>query len=128
MKKDIENKADIEILVNKFYSKVREDDMLAPIFDKELKIDWDLHLEKMYRFWESILFQKGSYKGNPLEKHREVHQQCPFTQKLFERWLHLFNETVNENFEGELANQAKVRALSIATVMQIKLLYSIESH
>ncbi len=123
MKKDITSRTDIETLVNEFYIKVRKDNMLGPIFDESFKINWDTHLPKMYSFWESILFQTGSFNGNPIKSHKEVHKTCPFTQALFERWLHLFNETVNQHFEGEVANLAKVRALSIATVMQIKVLY-----
>ncbi len=123
MKKDITSRTDIEFLVNQFYLKVRDDESLGPIFDQKFNVNWDTHLVKMYSFWESILFHTGTFNGNPMKKHKEVHQTCPFTQALFERWLHLFNETVNQNFEGEIANQAKVRALSIATVMQIKILY-----
>ncbi len=123
MKKDIQSRTDIESLVNQFYLKVRKDDLLGPIFEESFKVDWDTHLVKMYNFWESILFHSGNYKGNPMNRHKELHKKCPFTQSLFERWLHLFNETVNQNFEGEIANKAKVRGLSIATVMQIKILY-----
>ena len=39
----------------------------------------------------------------------------------FRRWTYLFNLTIDELFEGENAERAKQRALSIATVMQVKL-------
>ena len=36
-------------------------------------------------------------------------------------WLHYFNSTVDELFEGQVAFLAKQRAKSIATIMQIKM-------
>jgi hemoglobin len=74
----------------------------------------------MYRFWENIIFHTGSYTGNPMEVHMQLHSKCPMHRQHFEKWMELFSSTVDELFEGEKAFQAKQRALSIATVMQVK--------
>lgn len=119
--KDIRTREDIEELVNAFYEKVRANDILGPIFDEIMQVDWEAHLPKMYDFWEQTLFHRPLYKGNPVTVHQKVHTQSPLEKKQFDTWLQLFNETVDENFRGDMARQAKVRALSIATVLQIKM-------
>lgn len=118
--KDICNRADVEKLVDAFYVKVRANDILGPIFDDIMQVDWESHLPKMYDFWEQTLFHRPLYKGNPVTVHQRVHTQSPLEKDQFDTWLQLFNETIDENFDGDMARQAKVRALSIATVLQIK--------
>ena len=56
-KKDIGNRADVILLVSKFYEKVRKDNVLGPFFNETIK-DWDAHLEHLTTFWESSLFLK----------------------------------------------------------------------
>jgi hemoglobin len=121
MKKDIENSDDIILLVNIFYEKVKKDDNIQHFFTEVVKVDWEKHLPVMYRFWENIIFHTGSYTGNPMEVHLQLHTKYPIHHEHFERWIELFNTTVDELFEGEKAFQAKQRALSIATVMKIKI-------
>lgn len=121
MKKDISNKKDIEKLVNLFYEKVRLDKQIGYFFTEVIKVDWEKHLQIMYRFWENVMFYTGSYDGNPMQKHLAINEQQQFTIKDFAQWTKLFNETVDELFEGENAETIKQRALSISTVMQIKI-------
>jgi hemoglobin len=44
------DEAMIERLVHSFYAKIREDALLAPVFDARIR-DWDLHLQRMCAFW-----------------------------------------------------------------------------
>ncbi|HEX4957421.1 MAG TPA: group III truncated hemoglobin [Lacibacter sp.] len=121
MKKAIENRDDVVVLVNTFYEKVKRDECISHFFTEVVKVNWDTHLPVMYDFWENILFHTGAYAGNPMQVHQHLHQQSPILSKHFERWLALFNETVDELYTGEKAFLVKQRALSIATVMQIKI-------
>jgi hemoglobin len=57
-------------------------------------------------------------------QHQALHQKSNMTAEHFKRWLQLFNDTVNELFEGDNAEIIKQRALSIATVMQIKIIHA----
>lgn len=123
-RKDIHNRQDIETLVNRFYEKIRQDVQLGPIFDEVAQVDWTRHLPRMYDFWENIILQTGTYTGNPMTAHHRIHAMHPFQKADFERWLHLFSETLEDHFEGPRAELARQRALSIATVMEIKLLHS----
>jgi hemoglobin len=121
MKKDIENRDDIINLVNTFYDKVKPDETIGYFFSKTVHVDWEKHLPVMYNFWENIIFHVGSYSGNPMQHHISLHQKSPMKKAHFNRWIQLFNETVDDLFEGQKAEQAKQRALSIATVMQINI-------
>jgi hemoglobin len=71
----------------------------------------------MYVFWESILLQTTTYRGQPFPKHMRL----PVNKKHFERWLVLFYETVNQNFEGPKAEEAIKRGLNIANVFMYKM-------
>lgn len=122
MKKDIENRKDIEVLVNTFYVKVIADDVIGFIFNDIVKINWKTHLPIMYDFWDNALFFTGSYTGNPMNLHKHLHHIRPLDSKHFTQWVHLFTETVDELFEGEKATLAKQRANSIASIMEIKIL------
>ncbi|MGZ3862108.1 MAG: group III truncated hemoglobin [Bacteroidia bacterium] len=121
MKKDISNRKDIEKLVDLFYEKIKKDSTLSHFFSEVVPVDWNKHLPVMYRFWENVLFYTGSYSGNPMEQHLAIHARYPFTMKDFMQWTHLFNETVDELFEGENAALIKQRAHNISTIMQIKM-------
>lgn len=117
---DITTRADVELLVNTFYGKVREDQLIGPLFSEVARVNWDLHLPKMYDFWENILFGTGGYRGRPMPPHFRLTQQHPLRPHHFDRWLVLFYETVDELFEGEKAAEVKVRALNIASMMEFR--------
>ena len=121
MKKDITGREDLVRLVTLFYEKLLKDDSINYLFIDVAKINLAHHLEVLVDFWENILFQKDSYRKNAMQPHMILHQKSPLQKYHFETWLRYFNDTINELFEGEKAFLAKERALSIATVMQIKI-------
>jgi hemoglobin len=122
MKKDISGKVEIRLLVDSFYEKVRKDDIIGFIFTNIARVNWEHHLPVMYDFWENVLFQTGGYTGNPMVTHIQLHHQFPLTRDHFVQWKKLFLDTIEEHFEGPNAELARQRALSIATVMEIKIL------
>ena len=119
--KDIATRADIELLITSFYKKVTADPVIGYIFNDIAKVDWPKHMPVMFDFWESALFGTGVYTGNPIVVHKALHQQIPLTAAHFERWLYLFDATVDELFEGDKSVLAKQRAMSIATVIRMKI-------
>jgi hemoglobin len=121
MKRDIESKKDIELLVDAFYEKVKADPVIGYIFNDVRKVNWKKHLPVMYDFWDNAIFYTGGYTGNPLKTHEQLHAFCHLDSRHFDRWTELFTATVDELFEGDKAGLAKQRAQSIATVMQIKI-------
>jgi len=118
---DIANRQDIELLINRFYDKVRADATIGFIFNDIAKVDWPAHLPTMYNFWESVIFYTATYRGNPMELHKQLNTKVPLTAEHFEQWLHLFTTTVDELFKGDKAELAKQRAQSIATMIQVKI-------
>ena len=115
--KEITGLSDIQVLVNAFYTKVREDELLGPVFNPLLEGRWSEHLEKMYRFWETVLLDAHSYRGSPFPPHAGL----PVAQIHFDRWLALFVETVDGNFIGEKATEAKWRAQKMAELFHFKI-------
>ncbi|WP_456461749.1 group III truncated hemoglobin [Lutibacter sp.] len=122
MKKDIENRGDIYLLVKEFYVKLMNDDLMHHFFeDFSNPILLEEHLQTLVDFWDNIIFYSGEYRKNAMEPHLKLQQTKPFNSQHFKSWLSMFNNTVDELFEGENAHAAKSRALSIATVMKIKI-------
>ena len=121
MKRDIENRDDIILLVNTFYKSVQGDQTLGYIFNDVAKINWEIHLPKMYSFWASLLLGEHSFTGNPMEKHIALSKITSMTKAEFSEWLFLFTQTVDELFIGETANEAKLRAGNIARLMLHKI-------
>ena len=118
---DIRNRDDIRQLVDEFYARVLADEQIGYIFKDIAHIDLEHHMPIMYDFWDTTLFHSNAYKGNPMQVHIDLHRKVRLEKEHFEKWLQLFNETITELFDGEKAELAKTRALSIATVMQIKI-------
>lgn len=116
-KRDIKNRDDLKKLVDTFYEKVMQDDILKQFFQH---VDWEKHLPIMYDFWDNTIFHTGVYNGNPLNTHRKLSQRFPLKGEHFKRWELLFFSTVDELFSGINAELIKQRAASISTVMQYK--------
>ena len=117
---DIQSRNDIITLVDRFYEKVLVDDVIGIFFTQVVKLDWDKHMPVMYDFWESTLLDAATYKGNPMLKHIALNQKMPLKKEHFERWLALWEETVQENFLGAKAEEAVNKAQQIAGLMQYK--------
>lgn len=126
MKKDIQNREDVFLLVSEFYKKVRKDAVLGPFFNNVIK-DWDAHLDRLTTFWETSLFMtkklEHKYYGNPLEAHVKVDQENnhSITELHFGLWLNLWYQTLDELFEGEITENAKRRARKMGTFMYLKI-------
>ncbi len=122
MKQDILNRKDIEILVNRFYERVRKDDIIGYLFNDVAQTDWNVHLPKMYDFWEVILFGTGHFKGNPMFVHKELHGKSPLNSEHFAHWFDLFQNTVDDLYQGKNAEEIKYSASNIAQTMMYKVL------
>ena len=121
MMNDIENRTDIILLVDRFYNHVQENQEIGPIFTEIAQVNWVHHLPKMYDFWESILFGKAIYKGNPMLTHFSLNQKTPLQEAEFSIWKAIFIQTVDELFAGENAEIIKQKAQSIADLMHFKI-------
>lgn len=121
MKPDIQGRAEIEQLVNAFYERVRSDELLGFIFDRVAQINWETHLPKMYAFWETVLFRTGGFTGNPVAVHARLVPQTEMGRAQFDRWLAVFEGTVDTLFEGENATHIKRCAADMANVIHARI-------
>jgi len=108
---------DIKKLVDAFYGHIRNDALLAPIFNERIKDNWPRHLEKMYRFWQTVLLEEYTYSGSPFLPHARL----PVDHEHFSKWMALFTKTVNELFTGEKAQEAIWRAGKMAEMFEHKI-------
>ncbi len=115
---DIETLDDIKLLVDTFYANVQKDELIGGIFMGAIK-DWPHHLEKMYRFWQTVLLEQHTYNGSPFPPHA----QLPIGAAHFERWLQLFKATIDELFTGSKSEEALWRAGKMAEMFQHKIAY-----
>ncbi|MGC7403465.1 group III truncated hemoglobin [Pandoraea pneumonica] len=112
------DEAAVQLLVHTFYGRIRDDDLLGPVFRQALEGRWDLHLDKMVAFWSSIVLGAKRYRGNVTQAHQ------PFghlTGEHFSRWLVLFFDTLDTLFEPEAAFAFAEPAIRIAESLQLNL-------
>ncbi len=121
MKRDIESVEDIQKLVDIFYLKIQKDEVISYYFNEIAAVNWEKHLPKMYSFWQTLLFPPGPWRGNVMDPHFKLNKESQFQHQHFERWLHLWEDCVQENFEGEKANEAISKAKNIALLMEFKM-------
>ena len=114
----ITNRDDVSLLVHTFYDKIRQHELLGPIFNGHISEEqWPAHLSKLTDFWESNLFGVRTFRGSPSKAHLNVDRNLNHTisQNHFAQWLQLWFETIDELFEGELADRAKEMARRMST-------------
>lgn len=118
-KRDIQNLDDIKLIVDSFYGEIRQDDMLGHIFNDKIQDRWPEHLNKMYRFWQTVLLDDHTYYGSPFVPHAYL----PVDGEHFERWIQIFDETVDTHFEGFKAERAKWQGHRMAEMFLMKIQY-----
>ena len=121
MMKDVQTRADLEYFLEKFYGDVLADASISYIFTDEAKIDLRSHLPKIADFWEHLILGTATYSKNLLQIHLDLNQKSGLSAAHFQTWLSLFNKSLDQNFAGENVEIMKTRALSIATLMQLKI-------
>jgi len=110
-------------LVRSFYGKVREDEVLGPVFDRAIS-DWPHHLGKMVDFWSSVMLTTGRYKGNPMMMH--LKHIARIRPEMFDRWLELWRETARELLDQAGAEAVIGKAERIAESLQLGMFFKLE--
>lgn len=121
MKNDIESRGDIDRLMLEFYSRALADETIGYLFTDVARLDLERHLPIIGDFWDAILFGSRDYASrgrNPLQVHAELDRKSALGGEHFERWIFIFERTVDDLFAGERAAFAKMRAVSIANRMR----------
>jgi hemoglobin len=121
IKRQLDNREAIEQLVNSFYTSVKRDDLLGPIFNNAQNFSWDVHIPIMYDFWETLLLDNPKYRSNAIAKHIELNRRTPLSDDHFRRWKQLFYDTLDNNFDGPNVEKAHKKVEAIAGLMQHKI-------
>ncbi len=120
---DIKTREDVLLIIKTFYKKLLSDEKINFFFTKITHINQHLeeHLETLATFWEQSLFSKGGYRNNMIQIHKNIHEKSPLKKEHFDIWLNHLDNSIDLHFKGKYAEQMKTQALSMATVLQIKL-------
>ncbi|MEP1230359.1 MAG: group III truncated hemoglobin [Litorimonas sp.] len=117
--------ADIKRFVESFYTAIRQDPILAPIFATKTSHDaWDKHIEHITDFWSSVLLKTQRFTGNPLQKHIGV---SGITPAHFTHWLSLFHTIAKKKLTPEQADIIHKMAQRIAQSLQMGLAFHYET-
>jgi hemoglobin len=119
--KDIENRQDLEVLLEAFYNALLADATISYIFTDVAKINLQSHLPHIIDFWEQSLFYTGNYRKNVMQIHLDLNSKEHLTDVHFKTWLHHLYATADSLFVGDNVEKLKTRAESIATIMKIKI-------
>ncbi len=118
---DMDSRLQIEAFVDRFYQRVLADAELAPIFLEVAAVDLVVHLPHIKDYWCKLLLGETAYRRHTMNIHRQLHEKRPLRAVDFNRWLHLFQDTVDSGWTGHRAERAKRVAKSIAENMQVGL-------
>ena len=120
-KRDIETRSDLVQLLETFYNKAFKDELIGRFFTEVVPLDLETHIPVIADFWESVILGAHTYRKNVMEVHQHIHSLSSIKKEHLDRWVLLFNQNIDEYFEGPKATLMKQRAASIATLMDIKL-------
>ena len=113
---DLCSRTAIDDLLVAFYARAMTDPLLGPVF-AAAGLDLVTHLPRIGDFWQRTLLGTGRYGGQPMVVHRQLHDQVPLTPAMFDRWLALWSEAVDEAATGPVADRAKDTARRVADAM-----------
>ncbi|MCB0401851.1 MAG: group III truncated hemoglobin [Flavobacteriales bacterium] len=119
--RDIENRDDLLHLMEAFYSRMMQDEQIGYIFTEVAQLDLSHHLPLLADFWNNALFHTGGYKNNVVQIHKDLNDKETLTPAHFERWQYLLKTTIDDHFQGEVAEKMKLRATQVGMTMQAKL-------
>lgn len=88
------NDAYIDLLVERFYERIRAHGVLGPVFDQAIGDKWPYHLARMKDFWASVAMNAGRYSGKPVPAHRR--HSGSIQEWHFGIWLGLFRQTLED--------------------------------
>lgn len=113
------DEAYISTLVDTFYERVQQNELLGPIFEEVVDGHWDKHLATMKSFWGSMALGLNTYEGRPMPKHMALKGLTP---EHFATWLELFYKTLQDTAPSKAAEDYFIeRAARIARGFQLNI-------
>jgi hemoglobin len=101
----------LQRLVHAFYQKVRQDELLSPVFERVLHDQWEVHLPRMVDFWCTFVLGQKRFTGNVYGKHMVLQD---VRREHLLRWLTLWHIQLTELFTPQAAQPLSEAAQRIA--------------
>ncbi|MFI7315761.1 group III truncated hemoglobin [Streptomyces venezuelae] len=114
---DITTRADLDVLLRRFYTAAFADPLIGPFFTEIAGTDLDVHMPRITDFWERALFRSAEYRRNAFAPHAALHSARPLTAEHFGRWVQLWHATIDGLQRGPNADRAKAQGERIAVAM-----------
>jgi hemoglobin len=118
---DIKDREDLFKLINSFYAVAKEDALIGHFFSEVIPLDWNHHIPKIVDFWEHILFNTGKYRDNVMQKHIDLDKLSRVEESHFNQWQKIWNNTLNDLFEGPNKDELIKRAEMMKQLMIFKI-------
>ena len=120
--RDLDDREEIAEFVTRFYRDIAQDARFHHWFETIAHVDWHAHTGDLTDFWVGVLLSEPHTSADEvIEGHRWLHETDPFDGELFERWLSIFDVTLDAGWSGPLAETARHRAHGIAWAMAKRL-------
>lgn len=113
---DTLDRAAIARLVRRFYTDVRSDALLGPIFEPHLHAHWEAHLVRMTDFWCAAMKVQRGFRGNVYGKHMAL---AGVTPAHLGRWLWLWRRDSSACMDAAAAARLQYVAIGVARVMHL---------
>ncbi|MFI2613701.1 group III truncated hemoglobin [Streptomyces sp. NPDC018584] len=114
---DIATRADLDVLLRRFYTAAFADPLIGPFFTEIAGTDLDVHLPHITDFWERALWRTADYRRDAFAPHAALHTARPLTAEHFGRWVQLWHAAVDGLHRGPNADRAKAQGERIALAM-----------
>ncbi|SCA56309.1 conserved hypothetical protein [Candidatus Terasakiella magnetica] len=104
------NKDTLRVMLTAFYDDVQKDEMIGPIFTKKIgttEEDWAPHMERVVKFWTSVLLNSKEYGGGFMIKHAALPK---LEMDHFRRWMEIFMRAVEQHFATSQSIEITIKA------------------
>ncbi|WP_412078056.1 group III truncated hemoglobin [Streptomyces xanthophaeus] len=118
---DIRGRADLDVVLRRFYTAAFADRRIGPFFTEIAGTDLEVHLPRITDFWERALFRSADYGRDAFAPHAALHSARAMTGADFGRWLQLWNATIDGLHRGPNAERAKAQGERIALALHRRL-------
>ncbi|WP_328925631.1 group III truncated hemoglobin [Streptomyces sp. NBC_00190] len=118
---DISGRADLDVVLRRFYTAAFADARIGPFFTEIAGTDLEAHLPRITDFWERALFRTADYRRDAFAPHGALHSARAMTAADFGRWVQLWRATIDGRHHGPNAERAKELGERIALALHKRL-------